>query len=70
MFKAIKRIFVNPTAIEMAIEEHKQAQISMLVHQTAEEYNRAMVQFDMERIARLENYINFGQKRFMEVELG
>ena len=70
MFKSIKRMFITPTAIEMAIEELKEAQRTMLAHQTAEEYNRAMVQFDMERISRLENYINFQQSRFVEIEMG
>lgn len=69
MFKVIKRMFINPPAYELAVEEHAKAHRSLLAHQSDEEYSRAMVQYNKERICRLEDYINDNHPHMIEVVL-
>lgn len=62
MFNSIKSLFFTPHAVDLAVKELEQAKISLLAHKTAEEYNRHMYLFDIERIKRLEAYIEKCEK--------
>jgi len=59
---AVKRfyaqIFYVPTAEVLALRELEEAKRSLLEMQTAKDYSGRMVEYNLDRIRRLTNYLN------------
>jgi hypothetical protein len=53
----LKNPFSTPTALELATRELAEAQRQLLSAQTAMEYARSMVDYNAQRIERLEAYV-------------
>lgn len=49
--------FHKPTALTLAVDELQEAQRQLLIAQTSQEYSKALVQYNQERIKRLSSAI-------------
>jgi len=58
MFTVIKKILQTPTPMELVVKELVEAQRSKLEAESAQDYARSVVQYNMDRIARLTNTLN------------
>ena len=57
MIKWLKKLFRNPTDFEMAQRELEEARCALLLAESGKDYAAAMVQYQLARIARLENML-------------
>lgn len=57
MFKAIKKIWCLPEAIDLAKKELEQAERECLFAQAATEYHASLVTYHKNRILRLKKYM-------------
>ncbi len=53
----LKGLFVTPTPLQVAARELDQAELSLLEHQSAQEFSQAMVAYQENRIKRLRAYL-------------
>lgn len=58
MITAIKRLLTTPTPLEMAARELVQAQRAKLEAESACEYAASMIQYNDDRIVRLQKRLN------------
>jgi len=58
MFTVIKKILQTPTLMELVVKELVEAQRSKLEAESAQDYARSIVQYNMDRIERLTNTLN------------
>jgi hypothetical protein len=58
MITAIKRLLATPTPLEMAARELVQAQRAKLEAESACEYAASMIQYNDDRIVRLQKRLN------------
>lgn len=64
----IKSPFSKPTPIEIATKELQEAQEKLLEAQTGLEYAKAMVEYNTNRVARLQEYIKAQTKSTNKTE--
>lgn len=57
MIRSLRKLFVAPSATELAARELADAQRALLIAQTDLDHAKASVQFNYDRIVRLEAYL-------------
>jgi hypothetical protein len=57
MIQDLKRFFRKLTPLEMATRELAEAQLQLLEAETAVEYSKSVVSYNVERIVRLKAYV-------------
>lgn len=55
--KSLRQIFAAPSATELAVRELADAQRALLLAQTSLDHSKASVQYNQDRISRLESYL-------------
>jgi FtsZ-binding cell division protein ZapB len=58
MIKSIKKLLQTPTLIELVVRELVEAHRSKLEAQSAQDYARSVVQYNIDRIERLTNTLD------------
>jgi hypothetical protein len=58
MIKSIKKLLQTPTLIELVVKELVEAHRSKLEAQSAQDYARSVVQYNIDRIERLTNTLD------------
>jgi hypothetical protein len=58
MIKSIKKLLQTPTLIELVVKELVDAHRSKLEAQSAQDYARSVVQYNIDRIERLTNTLD------------
>lgn len=59
--KSLRQIFAAPSANQLAVRELEDAQRALLIAQTSLDHAKASVQFNQDRIARLEAYLRLSR---------
>ncbi len=58
MIKSIKKLLQTPTLIELVVRELVEARRSKLEAESAQDYARSVVQYNIDRIERLTNTLD------------